>query len=236
MVGTSSQVLGHLGDGVAARAGGQRQGDEHLVGRVRVDGAVVDVLEGEQLIDRLVGDGLGRLAAPAEADEVLGAFPSCSATLGPPPGWGPTGGRARSRRSARARPDAPRPGPASVRRYPAGAGRHRPRPGCGSGVLARPGRPAGASAGSIQASSRPPLRGRSRPGHRQRDRGAEVGQVAARGRREEGERRGLLVERAAGEGDADGTVGAQGQGEVQGLEHEGRRARRADVIVRSRGS
>ena len=61
-----------LADGVDGAALGKRQGQKNLIGRVGVDGPLVHSLEREQLVDGLVGDILGGLAALAQADECRG--------------------------------------------------------------------------------------------------------------------------------------------------------------------
>ena len=186
----------------SARARGEGQGDEDLVGRVRVDRPVGDVLEGEQLVDRLVGDRLGRLAALAEADERAGGAPVV------------LGDEADGRPRAVARPAdeldlgaQPALGQARL-----GLGAHPfgdPRRELGDPGLA-PDADQGAAPGLDQGPElrrldpgvepAPAARVEAGRGHRQRDRGAEVRPGGAPGRREEGERRGLRVERAAGRG------------------------------------
>ena len=70
--GVGAEVVCGLADGVYGAALGQRQGEKNLIGRVGVNGPLVHSLEGEQLVDRLVRDILGGLAALAQADECRG--------------------------------------------------------------------------------------------------------------------------------------------------------------------
>ena len=162
--GVGPEVLGHRGDGVLAPAVGEGQGDQELVGRVGVDRAVRERRGGRAVSSTAssatASAGLPRSPRPTN---VAGATP---VELGrqarsPPPAPGPRrlGELDRQPRS----PD--RPSRATARStHPLGdrgreLGRPRPSPPIrtsGPRSIRSSGR---GSAGSIQASSRPPPRG-----------------------------------------------------------------------------
>ena len=158
-----AEVFGDLADGEFAAARREGQGQEDLVGGVGVDGGAGDGLEGEELIDGLVGDGLRRLAALAEADERGGDRARRARRSGrarpPAPGWATGPARSRRRREPAVPRGAGRPGRASAGRCRRGGWRHRRSRGSrrsGPRSVWTHGR---GLAGSTQASSRPPPRG-----------------------------------------------------------------------------
>ena len=221
------------------RPGASARGSRIWSAECGIDRAAGGVLEGEQLgstaSSATTSAGLPRSPSPTN---VAGTAPSCSAIRrSRPPATGPTSRPDRSRRpSPRSARRASRRGRASARRCPAGGGRLRRLPGSG------PGGRGGPRDGVRLARARSRRRAGRPPGDRSPPRASPARPAArapsrwrAPGRLQERERRGLRVERAAGQRDPDRPLGAERQGEVQGLEHQAGRAGGADVDLEVAG-